>query len=69
SKVVSEFADHTNEDPLFSTMVNMLTYPSLEFWDGDRSLHLTELNTGFTKYDASLYIQRHGEDYTLQLAY
>ena len=50
-------------------MVNMLTYPSLEFWDGDRSLHLTELNTGFTKYDASLYIQRHGEDYTLQLAY
>lgn len=69
SKVVSEFADHTNEDPLFSTMVNMLTYPSLEFWDGDRSLHLTELNTGFTKYDASLYIQRHGENYTLQLAY
>ena len=69
STVVSEFAKHSNDDPLFSTMVNMLTYPTSEAWVGAESLRLVELDTGFTKYDASLYVQRHGDDYTLQLAH
>ncbi|MFE4195526.1 AMP-binding protein [Paenarthrobacter sp. NPDC056912] len=69
SEVVAEFATHNNDDPLFSTMVNMLTYPASEVWVGSDSLRLIELDTGFTKYDASLYVQRHGDDYTLQLAY
>ncbi|WP_416339489.1 condensation domain-containing protein [Raineyella sp.] len=67
--VVAEFAAHTNDDPLFSTMVNMLTYPTSEVWVGSGSLRLIELDTGFTKYDGSLYVQRHGEDYTLQIAH
>lgn len=69
SAVVSEFATHSNDDPLFSTMVNMLTYPTSEAWVGAESLRLVELDTGFTKYDASLYVQRHGDDYTLQIAH
>ena len=69
SSVVSEYAEHTNGDPLFSTMVNMLTYPTSESWKGTESIRFVELDTGFTKYDGSLYVQQHGEDYTIQLAF
>lgn len=69
SSVVSEYAEHTNGDPLFGTMVNMLTYPTSESWKGTESIRFIELDTGFTKYDGSLYVQQHGEDYTIQLAF
>lgn len=56
SKVVFEFVDYMNEDLLFSMMVNMFIYLFLEFWDGDWSFYLIELNIGFMKYDVFFYI-------------
>lgn len=56
--------------PVFQTMLNMLTYPAGAIDVDGAHWSFTELDTGFTKYDCTLYVQQHGPDaYLLQLAY
>jgi non-ribosomal peptide synthetase component F len=51
-------------------MLNMLNYPTYRLDAAEVSFEFIELETGFTKYDCSLYAQPHGEHaLLLQLAY
>lgn len=59
----------TSTAPVFQVMFNMLSYgePALE---QDRvSLSYESMETGYTKYDLSLYAQEYGDRIFLQIAY
>ncbi|CAL9422530.1 Plipastatin synthase subunit C [Actinosynnema sp. ALI-1.44] len=60
----------TSTTPVFQTMLNHLTYPSPVVRARDVTFAFTELDTGFTKYDLSLYVQAHSrEEFLVQLAH
>jgi amino acid adenylation domain-containing protein len=60
----------TTSTPIFQTMLNLLTYPSRPVRARGVTFAFTELDTGFTKYDCSLYVQIHTFDTLLvQLAH
>lgn len=48
--------------PVFQTMLNALMYPAKEISVDGARWSFTELDTGYTKYDCALYLQRHGSD-------
>lgn len=63
-------ARSTARTPVFQTMLNHLTYPSRPVTARGVTFAFTELDTGFTKYDCSLYVQHHAADELLvQLAH
>ena len=55
--------------PVFQVMFNMLNLPQVSQKLGDVEFACSELDTGYTKYDLSLYAQEHGDQIFLQLAY
>jgi amino acid adenylation domain-containing protein len=60
----------TGTSPIFQTMFNMLNYPELPARAGSLDIEFNELETGFTKYELSLYAQPGGRgDLHLQLAF
>ncbi|WKU02941.1 amino acid adenylation domain-containing protein [Micromonospora sp. HUAS LYJ1] len=60
----------TAHTPVFQTMLNQLTYPVRPAQAAGVTFAFTELDTGFTKYDCSLYVQAHPADTLLvQLAH
>lgn len=60
----------TARTPVFQTMLNMLTYPAEQIDVEGARWVFTELDTGFTKYDCALYVQRHGtQAMVVQLSY
>ena len=48
--------------PVFQTMLNALMYPAEQISVNGAHWSFTELDTGYTKYDCALYLQRHGSD-------
>lgn len=63
-------ARSTARTPVFQTMLNLLIYPSRQAQARGVTFTFTELDTGFTKYDCSLYVQTHTFDTLLvQLAH
>jgi amino acid adenylation domain-containing protein len=48
--------------PVFQTMLNALMYPAEPISVTGARWAFTELDTGYTKYDCALYLQRHGPD-------
>jgi amino acid adenylation domain-containing protein len=48
------------DTPVFQTMLNVITYPS-ELVEADGvTFEFTEMESGFVKYDCSLFVQAHG---------
>lgn len=60
----------TSVSPVFQTMFNMLNYPDTSPEVVELGIEFNELETGYTKYDMSLYAQPGpGGDVYLQIAY
>lgn len=58
------------DTPVFQTMLNMITYPSRRIEAGGAEFEFTEMESGFVKYDCSLFVQAHGRNAMLaQLDY
>jgi amino acid adenylation domain-containing protein len=55
--------------PMFQVMFNMMAYTDESLQDGSLEIAYSGLETGFTKYDLSLYAQEHGERIHLQISY
>ncbi len=55
--------------PVFQVMLNMLSFPQLTLRYDGLEMAFSELETGYTKYDLSLYAQEQGERIYLQLSY
>jgi amino acid adenylation domain-containing protein len=56
--------------PVFQTMLNALMYPAEQIYVNGARWSFTELDTGYTKYDCALYLQRNGsESLTLQFVH
>lgn len=55
--------------PVFQVMFNMLNLPQQAIEDDDLTITFNEIDSGFVKYDLSLYAQEHGDRIFLQLAY
>jgi amino acid adenylation domain-containing protein len=56
--------------PVFQTMLNVITYPAERLQARDVTFAFTEMESGFVKYDCSLFVQAHGPDQMLaQLDY
>jgi amino acid adenylation domain-containing protein len=63
-------ADRANDSPIFQTMFNMLNYPEPPIRGGGLKIEFNELETGFTKYELSLYAQPGDhDDLYLELAF
>lgn len=59
-----------NQTPVFQVMLNVLNYPQPPLSAAGVAFEFIELESGFTKYDCSLYAQPHGDgSLLLQLAY
>lgn len=58
-----------NVAPVFQVMFNMLNLPQTSEQYEDLEISFSELDSGYVKYDLSLYAQEHGEQIFLQLAY
>jgi amino acid adenylation domain-containing protein len=60
----------TASTPVFQTMLNVITYPAERIVARDVTFTFTEMESGFVKYDCSLFVQAHGTDRMLaQLDY
>lgn len=55
--------------PVFQVMLNMLSFPQVTLQYSELEMGFRELETGYTKYDLSLYAQEQGERIYLQLSY
>src|SRR6185436_18029153 len=55
--------------PVFQVMLNMLSFPQVTLQYNDLEMGFRELETGYTKYDLSLYAQEQGNQIYLQLSY
>jgi len=55
--------------PVFQVMLNMLSFPQVTLQYNDLEMGFRELETGYTKYDLSLYAQEQGDRVYLQLSY
>jgi amino acid adenylation domain-containing protein len=55
--------------PVFQVMLNMLSFPQVTLQYNDLEMGFRELETGYTKYDLSLYAQEQGDQVYLQLSY
>jgi amino acid adenylation domain-containing protein len=55
--------------PVFQVMLNMLSFPQVTLQYDDLEMGFRELETGYTKYDLSLYAQEQGDRIYLQLSY
>lgn len=55
--------------PVFQVMLNMLSFPQVTLQYNDLEMGFRELETGYTKYDLSLYAQEQGDQIYLQLSY
>lgn len=55
--------------PVFQVMLNMLSFPQVTLQYNDLEMGFRELETGYTKYDLSLYAQEQGDRIYLQLSY
>ena len=55
--------------PVFQVMLNMLSFPQITLQYDDLEIGFRELETGYTKYDLSLYAQEQGDRVYLQLSY
>lgn len=55
--------------PVFQVMFNMLNLPHEAIEDDELAITFSELDSGYVKYDLSLYAQEHGERLFLQFAY
>jgi surfactin family lipopeptide synthetase A len=55
--------------PVFQVMLNMLSFPQVTLQYEDLEMGFRELETGYTKYDLSLYAQEQGDRVYLQLSY
>jgi len=55
--------------PVFQVMLNMLSFPQVTLQYSDLEMGFRELETGYTKYDLSLYAQEQGDRIYLQLSY
>jgi surfactin family lipopeptide synthetase A len=55
--------------PVFQVMFNMLSFPHVALQYEHLDLAFKELETGYTKYDLSLYAQEQGDQIYLQLSY
>jgi amino acid adenylation domain-containing protein len=62
-------ARDTRFSPVFQVMFNMLSFPDGALTHDDLEIAYEGLETGYTKYDLSLYAQEHGERVSLQVAY
>ena len=67
---VAQPARDSSRTPVFQVMLNMLNYPKQRTSFGGVRFDFVELDTGFTKYDCSLYVQEAGaQTLLLQLAF
>jgi amino acid adenylation domain-containing protein len=55
--------------PVFQVMFNMLNLPQLSVRQGGLELDFAELDSGYTKYDLSVYAQEHGDRTFLEFSY
>jgi surfactin family lipopeptide synthetase A len=55
--------------PVFQVMFNMLNLPHVSLEFGDLEFTYNQVETGYIKYDLTLYAQEHGDQIYLQLAY
>src|SRR5436853_702123 len=55
--------------PVFQVMLNMLSFPQVTLQYNGLEMGFRELETGYTKYDLSLYAQEQGDRIYLQLSY
>ncbi len=55
--------------PVFQVMFNMLNLPQLSVRQGGVELDFAELDSGYTKYDLSVYAQEHGDRIFLEFSY